>query len=558
MHPVSIIRQLDEAITQARLDLLSRQFGCTPEYIASVEGVDPSGGKYLVWMLKLLKAEIIRFPEDEAKVKERLTQFLTLSRKPAWSGEKDLMKYPTYGDLVRIIDQNRGVKTKKEVVRDAQEAGMELMHEHGPDRIYRVTTPEATAKHFRDTEWCVKDPKFFKQYGPPFYYLTRDSEPLLLMHFGAKAFSCMDVYDDPADPVAFRNAGFDFSPFVAQHPVVIAEWLRRGDFDDDSAIGWWEEIFLQTLPGAVAWSTKVVRKASPVTEALLMEGGTTRDFCTYLGGCYWPRPWGPWLNGGTPGWVEAAKRGIEIFDAACDKATDPESAAIITKWAINMANGHLNGNQPAAFHWFRNHPGFEGTALRSQDVKAIMNYASYVIGGRWPAGEAVLKETADFKDIALYLYNIEDRGDPTDLEAVMLEKMPAYIREHGYDAVIWYIVSASVGRVPDGWGEHLRSRCQHVTELRELVNSFSGVASTRARPVPRLPFLEEAITAALGEVTLGAPEGTNYRNDPVSQLILAVKGFMNWTKNNDQSWEDRTWLRMKEIEGALPDGWFRP
>ena len=67
------------------------------------------------------------------------------------------------------------------------------MEVDGEYKLYIVTKSEAGAKYFRNTQWCVKDPRFFDQYGAPYYYFTKNNEPYTLLHLGSN--QCMDPQD---------------------------------------------------------------------------------------------------------------------------------------------------------------------------------------------------------------------------------------------------------------------------------------------------------------------------------------------------------------------------
>lgn len=159
---------------------------------------DPTpNGMYLGWILKMFKNGNLRGEEDSEKVYNTLQTFHTLKTKPQFPSEhKDINRFKSYGDLAKIVGNFSGVKSKKEIYRE-KEQGITLMGSDGEYKVYVVTEPEAAAKHFRDTEWCVTNPKFFNQYGAPYYYFTKNDEPFTLLHL--KSNQCMDVYDRDVD-----------------------------------------------------------------------------------------------------------------------------------------------------------------------------------------------------------------------------------------------------------------------------------------------------------------------------------------------------------------------
>jgi hypothetical protein len=170
----------------------------------AAETFDPSkNAAYITWILRMLKKGVIAGEEDAQKVQERLTQFEELKKKPQFPKDKrDINAYKTYGDLAETLDQFQGIKTKGELKREAQEEGIQFMGSSGGREgagisLYIVTSDEAGAKHFRNTDWCVKDPRYFINYGAPYYFFTKDGQPKTLLHLNSN--QCMDVRDRPTD-----------------------------------------------------------------------------------------------------------------------------------------------------------------------------------------------------------------------------------------------------------------------------------------------------------------------------------------------------------------------
>lgn len=133
------------------------------EYILwAANTFDPTkNASYITWILRMLKKGVLAGEEDGPKVKERLTQFSELKRKPQFPTDKrDINSFKTYGDLAEVIDEFSGIQTKGEQIRAAREEGIEFIDQLGDTKLYIVTTPEAGAKYFRNTDWCVKDPRY--------------------------------------------------------------------------------------------------------------------------------------------------------------------------------------------------------------------------------------------------------------------------------------------------------------------------------------------------------------------------------------------------------------
>ena len=174
---------------EERIALLAKQSGLPEETIKEIAESDPSGGKCLTWLVKQVKNGGLTYPEDADKVRETLSSFTTLKTKPAFQGEKDINKYAEFSELYDITHQNREVKTKGETQRELTEKGVKCLAGDKENGVYEVSTSEAGAKLFRDTAWCVKDPKFFKGYKPSVYHmLVVDGKPFALYHENSSQF----------------------------------------------------------------------------------------------------------------------------------------------------------------------------------------------------------------------------------------------------------------------------------------------------------------------------------------------------------------------------------
>ena len=195
-----LVEGLEEKIPKL-LNLVDPKVEDKENYIRwAAETFDPTqNSEYITWILRLLKKGSIRGEEDSGKMKERLEQFHTLKRKPQFPADRrDINRFKTYGDLAETVDEFSGIETKGEIVRKKREQGIELMEEGDDVKLFVVTESEAGAKYFRNTEWCVKDPRYFDNYGAPYYFFTDGNEkPQTLLHLDSN--QCMDVRDRPTD-----------------------------------------------------------------------------------------------------------------------------------------------------------------------------------------------------------------------------------------------------------------------------------------------------------------------------------------------------------------------
>ena len=159
---------------------------------------DPTpNAAYISWILRMLKQN--KLGDDGEEIKNTLLDFDRLKQKPNFPKDKrDVNAYKSYEDLTSTVDQFRDLTTKGELKRKSREDGIDFVdssesYDGDVYSLYIVTSEEAAAKHFRTTEWCVKDPKFFVSQEPPYFYFTRNDKPHTLMSLGSG--QCRDVYD---------------------------------------------------------------------------------------------------------------------------------------------------------------------------------------------------------------------------------------------------------------------------------------------------------------------------------------------------------------------------
>ena len=167
--------------------------------------MDPTGKKavYTQWILRhhVLNEEPISGYDSI----DYLQKFTDLKKsKKLQNADADINHYKSFADLKAKVDQvleeTGGYTSKRKEEKSNTEEGIQKIDQDGDIELYVVNTQEAAAKEFRNTEWCVKDPKFFNQYAETdknFYYFKKDGEPYILLH--ASDFKYKDdsnVYSD--------------------------------------------------------------------------------------------------------------------------------------------------------------------------------------------------------------------------------------------------------------------------------------------------------------------------------------------------------------------------
>lgn len=188
------------------------------QIITDCNKADPTGDRavYTQWIIKQYINDNFKGEEDIDKFRDTLSKLIKLTKSKRMP-QSDINQYQTYGDLVSSINdvlKNLGGYTSKgEEGRIKTEEGIKHIDSEGNFDLYIVDTPEAAAKYFRHTQWCVKDPSFFDNYakrgGKDFYFITKNKEPFMLVHPEDQR----DVYDnDPSKdkikeilPLILRN-----------------------------------------------------------------------------------------------------------------------------------------------------------------------------------------------------------------------------------------------------------------------------------------------------------------------------------------------------------------
>jgi len=169
--------------------------------------IEPKG-KYNQWISQLGNEKKVIPGEDNSKIIEKLTLFEKLQKLKKIPHEilkfedytikdpNNINSFRSYGDLTKFLERfkDEEVESKRGKEKRMEMEGAESIYNQNGVEILKLTTPEAVSHWCRGTEWCVKDPKFFNEYGPPFYEFLLNREPYALMHTESGSFK--DKYDN--------------------------------------------------------------------------------------------------------------------------------------------------------------------------------------------------------------------------------------------------------------------------------------------------------------------------------------------------------------------------
>jgi len=217
-----------------RIEFLSKKYKLSEYALQQMTKADPTCPhcKYIEWIVKQFRKGIFRGAEDQGKFNARLYQFDQLKKTPRFKGKKDINQYHSFGELAKTLDENTQTVSKRQEQKTNLEKG--IKHLFSIDTPYKgeqlkveaITTKEAAAHECRNTEWCIKDPKYFD------YYEINEQNPLLIVKIvteddekpfvllNLKSAQAKDVYDHSISDHTYeaiedvlnelKNLGFDF------------------------------------------------------------------------------------------------------------------------------------------------------------------------------------------------------------------------------------------------------------------------------------------------------------------------------------------------------------
>jgi len=204
---------IKKAAANNKIELLSQKYKLPIQQIQSIsESCDPTLKKlYLDWILRCYKSGTIRLPEDASKTHEALQMF-TKSKNRLPEDRRDVNKFKSPGDIKKLLDELGVTTSKREQTQINTTQGQRVVLVSPPYQVIEITTPEAAAKLCRNTEWCIKDPKYFVgeyNMGPtnPCYMITKNGRPHILWHQPTDQLK--DTYDEDFSPVTSGSDDFD-------------------------------------------------------------------------------------------------------------------------------------------------------------------------------------------------------------------------------------------------------------------------------------------------------------------------------------------------------------
>ena len=361
--------------------------------------------KYAVWLANMATQGVIKPGEDDEKLNNTLKKFHRAKQLKDFP-YKDINQFRSYGDLVRAIEPFLGQESKREQHRAQETEGAKLLLDQPPYKVYRLDTPEAAAKLCRDTEWCVKDPRYYAQYIKlgPLYLVEKNGERYALVHYESNQF--MNAYDnylrsteklelvELLKPVTGRDqtnvSGLAYEhardviggrfpegePAIATNPAIAYNYAKdivKSRFPEG------ETVIAKNYQASYNYALNILKGRFPEGEAAI--GSNPEHSRLYALNVIKGRfPQGEAAIAKNPGLIyEYAKDiiGGRFPEGEAKIATDPG-------YAYHYARNIVKGRFP------------EGEAAIATDPVSAYGYARDVIGGRFPEGEAEVAKDSDY------------------------------------------------------------------------------------------------------------------------------------------------------------------
>ncbi len=396
--------------------------------------IDPTSrsGKheYVDQIMKWVETGKVILPEDYETARSSTRSFFKMKKYLPILRGKSIEDFNSPGDIRKLINSGKK-KTKK---RNRIES-FDYLGSKDEYSLYKVEEEhkEAFCKLIQDTEWCVKDPKFFDEYGAPFYYLSKENSSHGLLHLRSSEFR--DVYDDS---------------FSTQEAVPLKDWLREclgSDFIARECSYLYylmqpkEILETKALCNIAAYAKEVIRGRWAEAEGLILGkaelachdsknkksafNNCKSILCEAASAAYYYAKEvikGRWLEaeeiiGKNPS--AAYLYAKEIIKGRWPEAE--ETISTVAGCAFVYAKEVVKGRWPA------------GEKTISTVAGCAFVYAKEVVKGRWPAGEKAISENTWIShDYQQFVYERKKYGTKPEDKGNAFRKIPEKYRISTY------------------------------------------------------------------------------------------------------------------------------
>ena len=265
----NLVHRIIVAGLEEKIPILSKKYDISEEEVRSLANYDPTNTKsYLDWIIRH-KQELRdqQHTQDVLKVFEKAKKSQALTK-------KDINQYKTFDELettLHSIPEDQ-LETTRGKERKQTETGQKVVYNKSPYKVLEITTPEAMSHLARNTKWCVKDPKFFNEYKPPFYMVLKNGQPYVLIHRPSDQIK--DVEDEEVGEEALDELVSIFKViFNIEHPALITP-QKAFSYAQVVIKGRWpeaEEIIKESPEMAYFYAQDVVKGRWPEAEEIIKE-----------------------------------------------------------------------------------------------------------------------------------------------------------------------------------------------------------------------------------------------------------------------------------------------
>jgi hypothetical protein len=178
-----LVQQLLGEDLESRLPLLLQQFPeQTEDSIRALAPYDPGNGKYITWILRILRGlnQTTLNPESGQQIRQSLVEFERVKKLSNFTGRKDINQYTDFIDLYMEMEKAKQLLSKKDQAKQYVK-----LADYQDYTLYRITSEQAAIKFSQNTRLCFNDPDWAKHYvtlHPPLYAVFKGTERIAALH----------------------------------------------------------------------------------------------------------------------------------------------------------------------------------------------------------------------------------------------------------------------------------------------------------------------------------------------------------------------------------------
>jgi hypothetical protein len=424
----------------AKIPELIKQFPNMPpeeaeKTIRSISEADPTEPKtYTPWLIKQVRKNNLRLPEDAERALAALRLFDQNKRIATFPGLRDINAYKIFQDLESVTDKLQGqeLKSKRQSKRQVKEEGAKLVYSDGVYDVIEITSPEAAVIYSKGSKWCTSNVGTASGYlrSGPMHIIFKNDEKIAQLHASTQQLKNLldrdyEYRDDqglrdvvaklitPTNPQSSFFLALISGKRIPEAEAQIAKDPRLAvRYAKDVIKGRWPEaekwMGVTDLHSAISYAADVLKQRWPTLEEALLN--QTTDYNTVYNIILY-------INRVIKGrWLEAEPLIVKDTNAMLRYA----EKYVRGPWP-EVEQTILRSNSETIFAYITRvlkgpWPRFERAVLKAinkltpasnewRDVARIgFKYSRDIKNGSWPEFETLLSADPDFEE--LYKHNI--------------------------------------------------------------------------------------------------------------------------------------------------------